>query len=262
MPDNMSFLPEDYLDKRVARRTNVICISLFAVVMVGVVAAFFVTGRQRSEVRAQQAEVNKLFEEAARRLEQLEELQAQKQQMVHKAKIASILVERVPRPLLIAEIVNHMPANLSLLEFGLKTDVRRAAPPRTAMEREKKNLKARAKAAEPRIEAPQTVVTIRMIGVAPPDVEVAQFITEMSNHPIFRDAILQYSEQTTVENREMRRFGVELKVNQDIDLRSIEPTFVKRDLKMDPMGQTIQITGETTTVAPRAPQATPVVDRP
>src|SRR5690606_11013014 len=93
------------------------------------------------------------------------------------------------------------------------------------------------------IEVPQTEVTINMVGVAPTDVEVAQFITAMSNHPLFRDAILQYSERTTVAEREMRKFGIAMRLNQDVDLRKVEPTMVKRELKMDPMSGTIQITG-------------------
>lgn len=260
MAENTSFLPEDYLEKRVTRRTNIICISLFVVVMVGVVAAFLVTDRQRSEIKAQQASVNKQFEEAAKRLEQLEQLQAQVRQMKHKAKVTSVLVERVPRTLLLAEVVNHMPAQLSLLEFDLKTEVTKAPPARTAMQRQTSKSKAKKKEAEADaeflIEVPETEVTVKMVGVAPTDVEVAQFITAMSNHPLFHGAILQYSEQTTVAEREMRKFGIEMRLAQDVDLRTVQPTMVKRDLKMDPMSGTIQITGGQVGTTP--PQGAPV----
>jgi hypothetical protein len=262
MPDNMSFLPEDYLEKRVARRTNLICITLFGVVMVCVAGAYFVTDRQTVEIRKQQAAVNQQFEEAARRLEQLEKLQAQKQQMIHKAQIASVLVERVPRTLLLAEVVNHMPANLSLLEFNLRTETRRAPAPRTAIEREtnRRSLQDRARAAQPQIEVPQTDVTIRMVGVAPNDVELAKFITAMSNHTLFTDAILQYTEQTVIDERDLRKFSVELKLNQDVDLRVIEPTLVRRDLKMDPMSGTIQITEGQLVVPSAEAEITPAAD--
>lgn len=250
MADNMSFLPEDYLAGRIARRTNIICITLFAVVMCGVVAAFFVTDRQRSEIRKQQQQVNQKFEEAARLLEQLEQLQSQKQQMVRKAKLASVLVERVPRTLLLAELINHMPAALSLTEMDLETEtVRTARRPATAMERGRKTA-ADKKAGDFEIAAPQTEVTVRMVGVAPTDVDVAQYITALSAHPLFEQVILQYAEQTTVDEREMRKFGVELTVTQDVDMREIEPTKVARDLKMDPMGDSLQIDASGELVTP------------
>lgn len=245
MAENMSFLPEDYLAKRVAKRTNIICISLFAVVMVGVVAAWFVQGRQWTEIRQQQAAVDKQYEEAARRLEQLEQLQAQKSQMIRKAKIASVLVERVPRTLLLAELVNHMPSQLSLLELELKTETKReAAKPRTALDREKGKPKKGVAASASEIQAPVTDATLKLVGVATTDVEVAQFIQAMSSHDLFKDVTLEYSEQTVMDEKDLRKFAVLLKLNQEVDLRTLEPTLVKRDLKMDPMGNTIQIAPE------------------
>ena len=41
-----SFLPEDYLAQKTERRTNLICLTLFAIVMLGVFAAFWITNRQ------------------------------------------------------------------------------------------------------------------------------------------------------------------------------------------------------------------------
>lgn len=244
MADNMSFLPEDYLAKRIARRTNIICITLFVVVMCGVIAAFYVTDRQRSEIRSQQAAVNQKFEDAARMLEQLEQLQTQKQQMVRKAQVASVLVERVPRTLLLAELINHMPPSLSLTELELETDTIKAARrPMTAMERgRKKSAKAKKLEQETmQVNVPETEASVRMVGMAPTDVDVAQYITELSTHPLFRDVILEYAEQTVLGDQEMRKFGVTLKVNQDVDLREIEPTRVARDLKMDPMDDSVKL---------------------
>ena len=48
---NQTFLPEDYLAQKAERRTNLICLALFAVVMMAVVGAFLVTNRQWSRMR-------------------------------------------------------------------------------------------------------------------------------------------------------------------------------------------------------------------
>lgn len=46
-----SFLPAEYVARKNEMRANIICLSLFGVVMFGVIAAFFVTNRQWLQVR-------------------------------------------------------------------------------------------------------------------------------------------------------------------------------------------------------------------
>ena len=122
-----SFLPDDYVEKRKQHRTNVVNLTLFVVVMAAILGAFFVTDRQRTEVRSLQRDVNAQFEEAAKRLEQLDQLQVQKKQMVRKARVTGVLLERVPRSLILSELVNSMPSTVSLEELDLTTKVIRAA---------------------------------------------------------------------------------------------------------------------------------------
>ena len=133
MAQHSSFLPEDYLEKRIARRTNAICLVLFLVVMMSVVAAWFVTGRQVSQVRHQRADVRRQLTDKAKQLEQLEQLVQQRQTMVRKAALSAALVERIPRDRLLSELINHMPASMGLLEMDLSTKVLRTAPqPKTS----------------------------------------------------------------------------------------------------------------------------------
>lgn len=243
MARNTSFLPEDYLEKRIARRTNAICIVMFVLVMTGVIGAFFVTGMARTEARQKQAQVNRQFEEAANRLEQLEQLQARKQQMIRKAQVTSVLVERVPRPLILSELINHMPLSMALLEFDLSTKVIQNTPrPRTALEREKGRLAQAAAPAE--IEAPETEVTLNLVGVAPTDLDVAEFMTALSKNGLFSDVGLQFSEQTTIDDQVMRKFRIGLRLRQEVDVHDIEPTKVARTLNQNPMAPQIQIDGD------------------
>ena len=82
MSTTTSFLPEDYLDQKAERRTNMISLSLFAVVMVAVFAAFLVTNRQWAQVKSARASVNEQYEQAAVQIETLNELEQQKNQML------------------------------------------------------------------------------------------------------------------------------------------------------------------------------------
>ena len=120
MTTTTSFLPEDYLDQKAERRTNLISLSLFGVVMVSVFAAFLVTNRQWSQVKTARGAVNEQYAQAAAQIETLNELEEQKNQMLSKARLAAALVERVPRSILLSELINRMPNRLGLVELELK----------------------------------------------------------------------------------------------------------------------------------------------
>ena len=67
----------------------------------------------------QQQAINARYTQAAKDIEQLKQLEDQKQQMLGKAELTTSLIEKAPRSLLMAELVNRMPENLTLLELEL-----------------------------------------------------------------------------------------------------------------------------------------------
>jgi len=242
MDKDMSFLPEDYLAQKVARRTNFICLTLFVLVMGGVVAAFFVTDKQRHNVKEEQAQINVQFEEAARRLDQLTMLQDRKKEVLQKARITGALVERVPRSIMLSEMINHMPTSMGLLELELQTSVlSQSRISRTIIERRQADRDAKADEDAGQIKRPETEVKLDLVGVANSDVEVAQFMTAMRAHPVFNDVNLVYSELTEYEQRKLRKFRVQMVLNQDIDINGIEPARIARGLEQDPMDGEIRI---------------------
>lgn len=225
---DMSFLPEDYLEKKAQRRTSLISLSLFAVVMAAVVAAFFVTDRQRSDIKNQQKAVNAQFIEAAKRLEQLETLQQRKQQMIHKAQVTATLLERVPRSLILSELINGMPMTVALTELTLDTRTIRETRSLASSALDDAKRKAAAKSKKPETEIFSTEVLLRMSGTAPTDLEVAQLMSTLGQCPLFTDVNLTISEEASLEERTFRKFTIEAKVNQDTDLRKYEPKMVQR----------------------------------
>ncbi len=263
---DMSFLPEDYLEKRAHRRTNVICVSLFIVVMASVIGAYIVSDQQRMDVKSLRDDVNHRFAEAARRLEQLDQLQQRKQQMLRKARLTSALLERLPRTLILSQLINNMPTNLSVFELEVETQVLRAknTVARTSLDKAKADTKAKSKKAaaaekgkenaeDEAIEIKPTQITVALIGVARTDTEVAQFMTDLKNMPLFASVNLAFSEQLKINDNPMRRFRIETVINQEIDLRKFEPLMVKRDLKMNPMANSISIDEEGRVVKPAVP---------
>ena len=51
-PNELSFLPEDYLEQKARRRANVLCLSLSAVVLVAIGATFMLSERSTRDVQA------------------------------------------------------------------------------------------------------------------------------------------------------------------------------------------------------------------
>lgn len=233
---DMSFLPEDYIERRVELRTNVICLSLFGVVLAGVLGAYFVTSRQRAEVLEHQQQINASFTEAAKRISQLDELQAQKKRLLRKAQVASTLIEPVPRSILLAELINRMPASLTLTDLKLKSKkiqgtVNVAAPAGSAMSAAALAAKkAKGEADIPDVpEVPTYRVDIELIGIAPTDIQVAQYMASLAQCDLLTNVDLSYSEETRVDDLSVRRFRIDMRLDPRADVRTIEPLTVHRE---------------------------------
>jgi Tfp pilus assembly protein PilN len=238
--NSASFLPEDYLEQKAERRTNVICLTLFAVVMVAVFGAFLVTNRQWTQVRAAQHSINGAYQEAAMQIEQLTELETQREQMLHKAELAASLVERVPRSILLADLINRMPPRLSLIEFTLTSEkivVTSKNPVQTGgTGRLGSGKPQRAPTKEDvveqsrRIEPTRYMARVTMTGVAPTDLEVSRYMAELNAYSLLHNVALEYSEEHEIEGQKMRQFRIKFTLDPDADVREIQPLMKKRSI--------------------------------
>ncbi|MGH7214943.1 MAG: PilN domain-containing protein [Tepidisphaeraceae bacterium] len=231
-PNQLSFLPDDYLERKRQRRTNVICCFLFMVVMAAIGSAFTLTERTVKKVEAEHAAVEADYTEAAKRIEQVKSMQDKQRKMANQAELTSSLLEKVPRSYLMAEITNAMPGGVSLLDFTL--DARKRAAPsaasssnKTALEK-KKSRDAAAKQAASAPPAPTTYdVHMKMTGIAATDVQVAQFITKLNQSRLLKDVNLVISDEFEQDSEKLRRFQIELMLNPTAQ---VDPT-EKKDTK-------------------------------
>src|SRR3954471_11271318 len=122
-PNELSFLPDDYLERKQRRRTNAICAVLFCVVIGAIGSAFWVTERSMREIDQQASAVDQQYTEAAKRIEQFQELQEKQRTMAHQAELTASLLEKVPRSFVLAEITNGLPEGISLLDLALDAHV-------------------------------------------------------------------------------------------------------------------------------------------
>lgn len=215
-PAATSFLPADYVQAKEQRRTNLICLSLFSLVLATVILAFLVTDRQRQEARRLQHQTDQAYTLAAERLDQMDTLQQQKKQLLRKAQVTAQLLEKVPRSRILGELTNALPSGCGLLELSLETKTLKVSPPAAATAMEQARQAAQAKKKEAAEDQMIQDVSLKLIGSAATDVQVAQLLARLSSNPLFRQVTLSYSEQKTIDDRSVRKFQLDMKIDTSL----------------------------------------------
>lgn len=228
-PSSTSFLPEDYLQKKAERRANLVCLTLFFVVVFCVVGAFFVTNRQWSSVKTQQEMINIRYTQAAQDIEQLKELETQKSQMLRKAELVTALIERVPRSILLAELINRMPDNMTLLDWSLKSKRVETDPRRSMKKASKARSLSRSKdeddseQPDPGPMAPRFETSLTIVGVAASHTQVAWYVTALQSCDLLSHVELRFSESTIINDRGLNKFMIEAMIRPEADARKMDP---------------------------------------
>jgi Tfp pilus assembly protein PilN len=226
-PNELSFLPDDYLERKAQRRTNAICATLFLIVMSAIGSAFTYTEKAMRLAEQQHDAIEKHYTDAAKRIEQFQQLQEKQRTMAMQAELTGSLLEKVPRSFLLAEVTNAMPPGVSLLDLNLESRKRSApaaaAAPKSAFEAKKSSAgkKKGNTNAQPGSEAKLYDVSIKITGVAGTDVQVAQFITRLNQSQLVRDVNLVVSEEFDGDGEALRRFQIEMAVSPNADVASL-----------------------------------------
>jgi Tfp pilus assembly protein PilN len=232
-PNQLSFLPEDYLELKAQRRTNAICASLFAVVIVAIGGAFQITERSIKGVQTEYAEVMRRYAEAAKPIEQFRQMQEQQRKMESQAALSASLLEKVPRSFLLAELTNSLPPSVSLLEFSLEAKVRTVTvnPTQftTMYEQKKAEIDAEKKNAVTGAKPKAYDVTLRVTGVADTDVEVAAFMTNLKKSDLLSNVNLVVSDEfaPTSKDNKLRKFQVEMTLSPTAEVKPQGPKLNK-----------------------------------
>ncbi|MFZ4750575.1 MAG: PilN domain-containing protein [Phycisphaerales bacterium] len=256
MSSKKSFLPEDYVRDARERRSGIFALALFVIVMGAVFSAFLVTNRQWAAVRAAQVSINDETEKAAKEIAEMKRLEAMRAQMVEKAELARGLIEPVPRSVLLACLVNTMPADLSLLEFEMKSEELKSGKQTGAQAKDAAKARRMTKAKEPEAPAkPEAVrrrVNIMVTGVAPDDLDVSRWMGALSRLPFLSGIRLEVSEEKEIRGIDMRQFKISMKLEPEADVRGWEGL---KDLRtpVDPIDRGALEGAKIMTVAPEAP---------
>ena len=224
-----TLIPQEYVNERKEIRRTSFGVVLFAIVMAGVIAAFLVTNRQWDSVRIRQQEVAAEFSEVGEKISRMDELRIARDDLVERAELASALVSRVPRSMLLDGLVERMPVKLSWTKLTMASkEVKKpvvrdnpkndrlkprgpaAAPVRT---RGKKNSKT-----DPVGERPvpkQYTTTITLTGLAPDEVDVSTYVASLQSFSLLSSVMPDSTEIITVDDVEMRKFTITMELDQN-----------------------------------------------
>ena len=218
-PNELSFLPDDYLERKARRRANALCAGLSVVVMGAIGGAFWLTERTMREVEARAAAVDQTYTDAAKSIEQVRRMKEQHEKVVHHAELVSSLVERIPRSNLLAEFTNALPEGTSLLDLSMESRVRAMPPPPPAGT---SAASGRATGtAKPASATPALVydVYLKLTGIADTDVQVAEFMTKLTACELLTDVNLVISDVLKQDDKTLRRFQIEMMLNPTAEVK-------------------------------------------
>ena len=213
-PNQLSFLPDDYLARKAIRRTNVIFAVLFVIVSAGAGGAFTYAKNGVKEARTRNAASRADKAQAARPIEQFQKLQEKQRTMAMQAELTSSLIEKVPRSFLLAELTNSLPTGVSLMDLVLESRKKQAPPPPAPKSAfEIKPIGSAAAPVKPLVQPVSYDVAVRVTGVASNDVQVAQFITKLNNSKLVKDVNLVISDEFKNGDDKLRKFQIEMMLN-------------------------------------------------
>lgn len=228
-PNELSFLPEDYLEQKYARRAMMLCALLLVIVGTSVFFWWQARSKQHARIVAEFNDVNNNYVEAARKIEQVKRMHEQQREVVHHAELAASLVERVPRSNMLAEITNSLPTGVSLIDLAMTSTPRTgpAVAPTSSYALMKAQLEKQ-NALGLGTKPSEFDIKLKITGIAHDDIQVAQLISRLSHDPMFQDVNLivsdnymtqqQPGEKGKTEN--LRRWQLELMVNPLAEVRN------------------------------------------
>jgi hypothetical protein len=231
-----SLIPDAYVKERKESRRTIFGVALFAVVMSGVVAAFLVTNKQWDSIHDRQKVVALRFEEVATKITRMEELRGMRDSLVERAELASALVSRLPKSILLDGLVTRMPprvswSNLVLSSKEIVAPVQRenasnnrlkprgpkAVPVRT------RGPNGESKSAEERPRPKRYETTVTLTGLAPDEVDVSMYVAALQGFSMIKSVMPDSTELVEIDDVSMRRFTITMQLDSNAYL----PDFTK-----------------------------------
>jgi Tfp pilus assembly protein PilN len=197
----LEFLPNWYPQLRLRRRV-VLVMAWVTVAMIGAMTTWVALTQRSIHIRqARLVQLDAELQHSREELKDLELLVTSEKKLKERAQVLNKVGFHVEAARLLATLDEVMPKSASLLELSFLTE-----------EKQPVTLVA-AKAAQERDRVTDRRLNVRVTGVAPTDVEVADFLTKLTGKPFFEDVRMTGSKPRMESGHMMREFEVYFSMN-------------------------------------------------
>jgi Tfp pilus assembly protein PilN len=217
---NINFVPDDYVQNNESRRTNLMYLILFAVLMIALCGSFMTIKIRQRACGIKEKLVNTKMVQIQEAIKKFEELQTKRGAMMRTALTTSELLEPVPRSVLLASLTNNLPQGVSLLRLGLVQKESRQPAPTMSTSKYKAKQAQKAAAEAAKVSQEKLLEThIDIEGIAPSDLQVAAYIERLSNSSLLENVALVESKEHKVEDSTTsRQFKLTAMLRKEIHL--------------------------------------------
>jgi Tfp pilus assembly protein PilN len=206
------FLPDDYVELKAQRRTNLLWAMVFLVVAGGIGWAYVIAQNKIHRAEDENRAVTEEYAAAAKPIDQFRKLQDEQRKLNRQAELAHSLVEKVNRSNVLAELANCLPPRVYLSDMSLDAKKQGAA----------------AKASPQRgVSLPEPIqydVTVRIVGLAQTDRLVVDYVNNLIKSPLFTNVQFLNTSATVYKDQKMRAFQLELTLDPAADTRTSSST--------------------------------------
>ena len=217
----INLLPQGYVRRRIQHRASLVCIGLFGIVMLCVLGGVAASKNRISNTQIVLDRINADYMEATKKFEEMQELQQRKKELMSKAETTGSLLERIPRSTILAVVTNARTNGICLKQFYLSTKRVMVAVTNEKTKSAKFAAKKKKRKRGKRLEKAQQNVTLEILGWARTDIEVGQFISNLSKCPLINSVELAFSKQEEVDDILVRSFRVDIKINSAADATEV-----------------------------------------
>jgi len=215
---NINFVPDDYIQSNESRRTNLIYLVLFAAVMTALGGSFTAIKMRQRACTENERLVSERMAEIQEAIQQFEELQTKRAEMMKTALTTAELLEPVPRSVLLASLTNNLPNGVSLLDVSM---VQKPPSQNTQTVTTTKYQAAKASGSQSQqAENPEKLLDthIKIAGTALNDLQVAAYIEQLSNSNLLDSVALVESIEYKVEDSTFRHFKLTAMLAKNVHL--------------------------------------------
>ena len=199
---DIDFLPDRIRARRARRHRLVMHGYLLAVCLVGLAVLGYVFQTQIQSARAELSLLQSRGDDMQRQLDLRASLEEQLADLMIKRQIEECLGRRIGTLDVLGEIQRVMPESMALTKLTMETvEVELSAAPHGRDERTVRVARGR-----PKGEKIVKRVRVVLTGLAPTDVDVANFIGQLASSRVFEDVNMGYAKNVNFRSRSAREF--------------------------------------------------------